>query len=338
MRETESYLLEDAIRARNDRHEFFTKGFNYLDENAILGTLNGKVCRFYWNINLYIDMLSECNGNCSFCINRVNYKREDVPDNIFLKNLEESVQLVRFLNPSIQIAGGEPTLAPNRMYSVLDLVQKYGLRNPVINTNGSGLINQELLNHIEPVIAHVNISRHHDNKDTADSLMGLVNPLDNNILKEIIQTHALGPKIRLNCCLLNNGIQTYEDVVRYLNWALKMGVRDVCFSALSQLPYEYIYNSKFIKRCEDKSPDFESIMASVTDDPRFAFLKFHVGSHGMYEIWQYSKKHQHCNVVFAISDNNFARKLDEIDHLFELLVFHSDGVLTGSWNRLCKVI
>ena len=79
-------------------------------------------------------------------------------------------------------------------------------------------------------------------------------------------------------------------------------------------------------------------MARVNEDPRFEFVKFHTGSHCMYEVWEYRQALGTCLIVFATSNNNFARALDGFDDLIELLVFHSDGVLAGSWNRNCKVL
>jgi hypothetical protein len=58
----------------------------------------------------------------------------------------------------------------------------------------------------------------------------------------------------------------------------------------------------------------------------------------MYEVWNYSRENRSCGVVFATSNNYFARELDGIDDLVELLVFHADGVLAASWNRNCKII
>jgi MoaA/NifB/PqqE/SkfB family radical SAM enzyme len=339
MRETTSYLLEDALTARSDRNAFFHKGLDYLSCNSIRGVIRNRRYRFHWNINLYIEMLSHCNGHCLFCINRVNDDHKDISDSRFIASLEESIKLVRFLDPSIQLVGGEPTLAANRLRAVFDLIRKYGVRKPVITSNGSGLAeNRELLDDIEPLLAHLNISRHHDDDSTLKGIMRFENPLDNAALTDLLQTHPIAAKIRLNCCLLGSGIRSHVDIERYLAWALKLGVKNVCFSTLSQLPDDYYYEAELVRQTQENVVDFAAIMNAVTENTRFTFIKFHSGSHCMYEVWQYSRAGRSCVVVFATSNNYFARELDHIDDLMELLVFHADGVLAGSWNRNCKII
>jgi molybdenum cofactor biosynthesis enzyme MoaA len=338
MRETTSYLLEDALVARSDRDAFYQKALDYLGCNSIRGVLRSRMYRFHWNINLYVEVLAHCNGHCPFCINQVNYDHKDISDSRFIENLEESIKLVRFLDPSIQLVGGEPTIVPKRMRSVFELIRKYGLRKPVITSNGSGLVgNRDLLDDIEPLVAHLNISRHHDDDDTLNRMMRFKNPLDNAALTDLLQTYPAS-KIRLNCCLLDYGIRSYADIERYLAWALKLGVKNVCFSTLSQLPDDYYYDDELVQQTKENTVNFAAIMSAVTEAPEFTFTKFHSGSHCMYEVWQYSREGRSCVVVFATSNNYFARELDRIDDLVELLVFHADGVLTGSWNRHCKVL
>jgi MoaA/NifB/PqqE/SkfB family radical SAM enzyme len=339
MRDTTSFLLEDALASRHDRDVYFQKGLDYLGQNSIRGILGDQRYRFHWNINLYIETLAHCNGSCAFCINRVNYDHKDIPDSRFIRNLEESIKLVRFLDPSIQLVGGEPTIVPNRLRAIFELIGKYGLRKPVITSNGSGLVKDPaLVDDIEPLLAHLNISRHHDDDRTLNTIMGFENPLDNAMLAGLLQTYPIASKIRLNCCLLGDGIQSYADIERYLIWALNLGVKNVCFSTLSKLPDDYYYEAGLVEQSKENTVEFAAIMNAVSADSRFKFIKFHTGSHCMYEVWQYGRDGRSCVVVFATSNNYFARKLDGIDDLVELLVFHADGVLAGSWNRNCKII
>ena len=339
MREVASYLLEDALACRENRSAFFQKGLDYLGKNSIRGMLHDREYLFHWNINLYIETLKKCNGHCPFCINQVNYEHEDIQDSTFISNLDKAIQLVQFLDPSILLVGGEPTIAPERVRGIFELIKKYKLRKPVITTNGSGFVlDKNLLDDISPYLAHLNFSRHHDDDTCLNKIMGFKNPLTNSILGDFMKDKELAPKIRLNCCLLEYGIQSYTDIERYLAWVLSLGIKNVCFSTLSLLPDDYFYDPRLVLQTNKNAIDFNAIMGKVTDDPRFSFIKFHTGSHCMYEVWQYTRDNETCSVVFVTSDNYFARELDRIDNLIELLVFHADGFLTGSWNRNCKVI
>ncbi|MBN2535036.1 MAG: radical SAM protein [Spirochaetales bacterium] len=338
MRETTSFLLEDAINARENRNKYFQKGLAYLQNNSIMGIINEKKMRFHWNINFYIDMFGKCNANCQFCINRVNFTRDDISDTEFIRKLDHAIKKTRFLDPSIQIVGGEPTIRPERLFAIIDLIKKYGLRKPIIGTNGSGIIDYDILDYVEPVIDHLNISRHHFIDFESDRLMGFSNPLDNSRLIGIMNKHPVAKKIRLNCCLLKNYIDSYEKIIEYIDWALGIGIKNICFSTLSKLPENYIYQKDFIKQSEYYAIDFGGIMDAVKENSHFDFIKFHTGSHCMYEVWNYNHAGTSCPIVFATSDNNYARMLDNLDDLIELLVFHSDGTLAGSWNKNCKIL
>ena len=338
MRKTTSFLLQDAMNARDNRNGYFQNGLDYLQNNSIAGQLNGRQLRFHWNVNLYIDMTAKCNGKCNFCINSVIFSRKDIPDDRFIKNLEDTFKMIKFIDPSIQIVGGEPTVNPKRLMAVIDLIKKYNMRKPVLGTNGSGILNRNLLDYVEPVIEHMNISRHHFDDEKLNRLMGFDNPLNNRELDKIMKDHPVSKKIRFNCCLLKDNIDSFEKLKQYINWAMKMGVGNLCFSTLSTLPNDYVYTTEFIAQSKYYRIDLSSIMAKVNEDPDFSFIKFHTGSHCMYEVWEYRAASGYCVIVFATSNNNFAQELDGFDDLIELLVFHCDGVLAGSWNRNCKVL
>jgi hypothetical protein len=168
--------------------------------------------------------------------------------------------------------------------------------------------------------------------------MGFKNPLDNDKLSFLVKNKDFGHKIRLNCCLLSGYIDNFEEVVNYLNWAVEMGFRNVCLSTLSVLPEDYIYDPGLVNCVKLLSVDFNSIMNEVTADSRFSFVKFHSGSHCMYEVWNYTNGQGSCVVVFSTSNNHYAQLLDRTEGLIEQMVFHTDGVLTGSWDRSCKEI
>ena len=333
-----SYILDDAIVARWNRDRYYQAGLDYRIKNSIPCKINGKQWSLYWNINIYVDLSSKCNANCAFCINRVNFTRKDVTDDFYINNFYQSVKAVRFLDPSIQIVGGEPTLLPDRLYALTDTISKFNLRKPVLGTNGFGLCNENLIKRITPAFQHINISRHHYDDEMRNQVMEFKNPLDNEKLSLLVRNKEFGHKIRLNCCLLSGYIDDFGKVVNYLNWAIEMGIRNVCFSTLSVLPENYIYNLCLVNYSKLQTVDFNSLMNDVTSNSHFSFVKFHSGSHCMYEVWNYTNEQGSCVVVFSTSNNHYSQLLDQTEEMIEQMVFHTDGVLTGSWNRNCKKI
>ncbi len=336
---TTSFMHEDALIARANRNDAYSSGFDHLEYNAVRGAIDDKIYRMYWNINLYVDISSVCNCFCSFCINCAAYERKDTTDEFFVENLESALQGIRHLDPSIQIVGGEPTLKRYRprLQSILDLVKKYRIRKPIIGTNGTGLVDPEFVDHVNGYLSHINISRHHYDDATLNTIWVGKNPLSNKKLGAVLKT-PLGEKVRLNCVLLKDAIDNHSEIVKYLEWATSLGVKNVSFSTLSILPEGYIYSDPYIDQVDILGVPFDKIMRDIDNDERFSFLKYHTGTHCMYELWLYEHEGVSCTVVFATSDNTFAQRLDEIPDLIELLVYHTDGSLTASWNRDIKQI
>ena len=125
----------------------------------------------YKNFNFSIFVDDICNADCKFCVAQLRYAHRNILYNKvhiknkreYLRRLEEVLKVVRPLNPSVSITGGEPTISPI-LTDVLKLIDKYGFRKRTITTNGSGLFNIQdgdtiLNNLIKYHWDHLNISR-----------------------------------------------------------------------------------------------------------------------------------------------------------------------------------
>ena len=80
------------------------------------------------------------------------YKKSKIAsDDEYLSRLDDILNRLRPLNPSISITGGEPTKS-RRLVPILRLIEKYGYRKRTLTTNGSGLFdiveNKPILQHI----------------------------------------------------------------------------------------------------------------------------------------------------------------------------------------------
>jgi len=78
------------------------------------------------------------------------------------------------------------------------------------------------------------ISRHHDDSARNADIMGLNTGTEHVLatLQAERETHALPLRVRLICVLQKGGIETAEDIARYLGWAEALGVDEVCFKEL----------------------------------------------------------------------------------------------------------
>ena len=82
----------------------------------------------YGNFNFSIFIDEFCNADCKFCVAQLRYEnkkllyhKEHLPDDVWLRRCEEILKLIRPLNPSISITGGEPTIS-NKLVPVLQMV------------------------------------------------------------------------------------------------------------------------------------------------------------------------------------------------------------------------
>lgn len=101
---------------------------------------DGKRRRVYSNVNLSIFTDDYCNANCKFCVAQLRfenkgkmYKKSKIAsDDEYLSRLDDILNRLRPLNPSISITGGEPTKS-RRLVPILRLIEKYGYRKGFVD-------------------------------------------------------------------------------------------------------------------------------------------------------------------------------------------------------------
>lgn len=144
---------------------------------------DGKRRRVYSNVNLSIFTDDYCNANCKFCVAQLRfenkgkmYKKSKIAsDDEYLSRLDDILNRLRPLNPSISITGGEPTKS-RRLVPILRLIEKYGYRKRTLTTNGSGLFDivegKSILQHItDNHFQHLNISKAHFDEEINKHIM-----------------------------------------------------------------------------------------------------------------------------------------------------------------------
>ena len=93
----------------------------------------------YTNCNFSIFLLGECNANCKFCVAHIrNNQLKD--DRIQLEYIKKAIELVKPLNPTVSLSGGEPTLSPifeEVCYLLKDFRIKAVTTNICVKTNNT---------------------------------------------------------------------------------------------------------------------------------------------------------------------------------------------------------
>ncbi len=321
--------------------------------------------KVYRNLNFSIFVDDYCNADCKFCVAQLRYahrsriydkkslfkagdgrmaiqhdsgnhdKRHIREADGYLARLEEVLKVVRPLNPSVSITGGEPTISP-LLPEILRLVDKYGFRKRTITTNGSGLLlareNDTILGHlIRNGWNHLNISRTHYDDDINKSIMRYGQDKEYcsiPMLKEILET--VGPtalKHRLSCLLLKEGVGTVEDMKRYIDFYGELGADNFIFRELMNYDSTAV-NQEKMRYCDENKVRLDDIWEEMEGDAEFKPYLNLVGYYYYVEIYKY----RGMTVASESADLNqqYVEKKKHGDIVYEM-IFHNNGNLCGSW-------
>jgi molybdenum cofactor biosynthesis enzyme MoaA len=305
-------------------------------------SFEGNEKKVYQNCNLSIFVDDYCNANCKFCVAQLRYenrskmycKKRIASDEEYFKRLEYVLNYIKPLNVSVSITGGEPTKS-NRLYRILEIIDKCGMRKRTITTNGSGLFDEyngkNLLQHlIDNHFQYLNISRAHYDEDKNQSIMDFEkDTCSNEMLSKIIpyaKEHNLRP--RLSCLLLRDGIHDVKDMTDYMNFYEQYGIDNVIFRQLMDYDEGKMINKEKMNYCAKNKVDLNDIWMQIDDDKQFIPNKNILGYYYYVEIYKYHNIDM-CSESADIK-KLYVEKEKHKDNVYEM-VFHPNGNLNGSW-------
>lgn len=309
----------------------------------------------YHNANLSIHVASECNADCAFCIAHLRYLNEGLkyvkPDiknpEVYYKRLDDILNMVKNINPSLSITGGEPTIN-KKLPQILEILMKHNVRKRTITSNGTGLFNKakndktiiDLLGDYK--LEHLNISRaHFDSKENAKIMVMKESLMPDGKLEEIIQeAKRQNMKVRLSCALLKNGISDPKDVMKYIEWGLKIGADNVIFRQLMQFEYDKVEKGRIPDYCKEEEIDLNPLWNYFDSVSDFELYHQVLGYYYYVEVRNYKG----INVVSESADlRQINPQLDKFEKMYGKktafeLVYHPNGNLCAGWNENEKII
>lgn len=172
---------------------------------------------------LEVNLLSTCNGRCSWCINKNSYTpTKSVSIDILCKAAIDSGK------KNVILLGGEPTLHPY-LEEIISTLATSDL-NVYLTTNGS-ILTKDYVKDTLKGLKGINISVHHYSPYINSKITGLL--LDYKVLQSSIQQLQLqNTSVRLNCNIIKGYIDTYPSIKHYLRFVKGMDVFDVRFAEL----------------------------------------------------------------------------------------------------------
>ena len=343
----DSRIIEFNEKLRESRNQYKQGGRSDYDisryELIDYEFKDGGKKRVYKNLNFSIFVDDYCNADCKFCVAQLRYHHRNElyhkchigdPDK-YLSRLEDVLKIVRPLNPSVSLTGGEPTLSP-LLTEVLKLVDKYGFRKRTITTNGSGLLkvqdNNIILNNlIKYNWNHLNISRVSPDDSINRAIMNYSTDseyCDMNMLKEILDICAESTlKHRLSCLLLKECVHDVEGIKNYADILSQSGANNFIFREL--MDYDKLaVNTEKTEYCNQNKVKLYDIWHQFQDYPEFIPYLNILGYYYYVEIYKY----HNMTIASETADLNLQskEKAAHPDVVYEM-IFHTSGHLTGSW-------
>jgi organic radical activating enzyme len=320
------YDLKTAQHMRRNRDIAYDIGMQDFINKSKRVEINGTYWRVHENLNCYIDMTAHCQYDCKFCIAKTSYDR--MTKYFDLAAIKHNMAIIRPLNPSIQVTGGEPGLYPDELLCISDFIKQMDFRTPVLNTNGLALTLPYDFN-----FEHINVSAHHYNEKEQKEIFNRKNLVHYRVDRYIRH------KVRMQCNMIGGYIDTYGEVMQYIAWAYhKMNCNNIVFAQLTPLPVNTMYQQSIIDYVNDRQVDANAILDQIEKDARFRFVKWRCGVACYYEIWEYSGYDTPVTVQFKYSDNKYLEMVDNMEGYIPDIIIHTNGTMCGSWNRNKKVL
>lgn len=329
---------------RRRKSAVFDLPINSTARRVVAFDLWGRPIRVYANANLSIYSAQACNARCPFCVEELRpasrgtaltvQKRVERDDAVYFDKMDRVLESLRPLNPSVSVTGGEPSIDP-RLPRILRTLADHGMRKRTMTTNGSGLLD---VREGRPVIEwatatglrHLNISRAHPDPERNAHLMQLREGLSIPQLLEVVQqASAAGTRVRLSCVLLRGETDSLDGVLRYLAFAMRLGVDNVIFRQLMLPDSVTAIDNPVVQYSDSRRAALEPLLDAVSGDGRFQFVRQIVGYYYYVEVWQFGG----VDVVFEEADLARLEAVKRRDPgLIHELIYHPNAKLTSTWQ------
>lgn len=363
--------MSEKIKVGKEREIKFNRDLRYINKNSydindyeLVGFNFPEVGwkKVYKNFNLSIMTTEACDRSCNFCVAQLRYEqRSKIYEKPFIRNREEYIKrlnyildLLKPLNPSVSITGGEPTIS-SFFLDIIDVLNKHQIRKKTITTNGRYLLAKFISSEkyykdyiidvlIKNNFDHINISRAHFddeinrelmpfNQNVNEKMLSLINPYfnKNEMLVEVAKIlKGTNLKPRLSCVLLKDGINSVEDIIKYIDFYSNLGFDNFIFRELMGFD-KHAVNVKMKKFCEENKVYLNDIWEEIEREPKYKDFEPILNLLGYYyyvEVYKY--KNNTIASERADLNQQYVEKDSHNDIIYEM-VFHPNGVLSGSW-------
>ena len=283
---------------------------------------------------------NDCSAACEFCSEQLvrNGKRmlcgEVARD--YNEKLRHAFKLLKGKKVFVSLSGKEPTescdLLDDILCSVLEFENEGGeVVGKVMYSNLSGFCKKgEAISDMlkKAKITGVECSRHHYLEDINQSIVHFKKNEEiksNDVFEQVVsQVMEICP-VKLVCVLQNKGIANVLDIVKYLAFAIKLGVKKVVFRELAMFN-DSVENGKVAQYIEENRVELMDILDKL-DEKDFEIKNIKQGYYYFSFIYEY----QGMEVAFEMSDYEEMIRKHNGDDLYKLILY-PNGKLCTDWN------
>lgn len=289
-----------------------------------------------------------CSARCRFCSETLIEKETAKPSSAlrpghrYFDGLQTALRQLAGLPLSYSLSGLETTDDPEWMAAVLDLLQAHADRSPVqervLYTNAAGLGHPGHGGYLRNRLAAfgidwIELSRHHFDETVNQSIMRFragVSVRSQPHFEETLRHLIRFAPVKLVCIVQHGGIDSAEAVMRYLDWAIALGVGTVIFREFSKLDRRYADNvtARYIAAARVPVDRLlEQCLEYAAFSALFSFERITEG----YYFWNLVGRYRGIEVVFEASDYALMHRQHDSGRVYKL-VYHANGNLCAGWN------
>lgn len=288
---------------------------------------------------------NNCSASCKFCSEKlVRNGKVMVCNNICDAYVDKLIQAFRYVKNRkifLSLSGKEPSESVDQLEKISIAVSKMEacgskFTERVMYTNLSGFTKSwdQLIKVINDLkVSRIECSRHHYDETVNQNIVQfkyreLIK--SNKVFIDVVHKLKNIVPVKMVCVFQKAGVCNAIEVVKYLDFARKAGVKEVVFRELAVFA-DAVDNGTTKDYIIENRVELMEILSELPDN------EFHLNSivEGYY-YFSFSYSYKDMNVNFEMSDYEEMIKKHNSDDIYKL-IFYPNGALCRDWNMEGKI-
>jgi molybdenum cofactor biosynthesis enzyme MoaA len=222
-----------------------------------------------------------CNAKCAFCVQEATFKPTAAEDEIFLSSLYRHLSDFYYQGGrKVVITGGEPLLLLPRVLATLRVLTIFpDLQVKALYTNGEKLLHTwadsfTIAQMLQLAgLGCVNLSVHHDDHELNCRIFNLPHKPSTETIAAHLRTCKL--PFRLNLTLQRGGIESFEDLHRFIQWGFQLSAQDIYVRELFKFSFQQPLSQTDrdpVTYCDRHRVSSQEMAVQMQQHPEFKFL------------------------------------------------------------------